>query len=101
MPSEVAKHRLWMFDTMVRSRELENRIKTIYFEGKAPVFNSAKGPIPGEMHLSAGQEPCAVGVCAHLRASDFVTATHRPHHVALAKGVNMQAMAAEIFGKKT
>jgi pyruvate dehydrogenase E1 component alpha subunit len=97
----VSEHRLWMFHTMVRSRELENRIKTIYFEGKTPVFNMAKGPIPGEMHLSAGQEPCAVGVCAHLRAGDFVTATHRPHHVALAKGVNMRAMAAEIFGKQT
>jgi pyruvate dehydrogenase E1 component alpha subunit len=93
--------RIWMFRQMLRSRELESRIKTIYFEGKTPVFNMAKGPIPGEMHLSGGQEPCAVGVCAHLRASDFVTATHRPHHVALAKGVNMQAMTAEIFGKKT
>lgn len=94
-------HRLWMYEAMLRSRELENRIKTIYFEGKTPVFNMAKGPIPGEMHLSVGQEPCAVGVCAHLRPTDFVTATHRPHHVALAKGVNMRAMAAEIFGKKT
>src|SRR3546814_12964664 len=72
-------HRLWMYQTMVKSRELENRIKTIYFEGKTPVFNMAKGPIPGEMHLSVGQEPCAVGVCAHLRPRDFVTATHRPH----------------------
>jgi pyruvate dehydrogenase E1 component alpha subunit len=93
--------RVWMFQEMVRSRELENRIKTIYFEGKTPVFNMAKGPIPGEMHLSGGQEPCAVGVCAHLRPSDFVTATHRPHHVAIAKGVDMRAMIAEIFGKKT
>jgi pyruvate dehydrogenase E1 component alpha subunit len=90
-----------MFREMVRSRELENRIKTIYFEGKLPVFNMAKGPIPGEMHLSSGQEPCAVGVCVHLRDSDFVTATHRPHHVAIAKGVDMRAMTAEIFGKKT
>ena len=94
-------HRLWMYQAMVKSRELENRIKTIYFEGKSPVFNMAKGPIPGEMHLSVGQEPCAVGVCAHLRDSDFVTATHRPHHVAIAKGVDIRAMAAEIFGKRT
>ncbi|WP_239025726.1 thiamine pyrophosphate-dependent dehydrogenase E1 component subunit alpha [Sphingomonas paeninsulae] len=94
-------HRLWMYQAMVQSRELETRIKTIYFEGKLPVFNMAKGPIPGEMHLSVGQEPCAVGVCAHLRPSDFVTATHRPHHVAIAKGVNLRAMAAEIFGKET
>jgi pyruvate dehydrogenase E1 component alpha subunit len=61
----------------------------------------AKGPIPGEMHLSDGQEPCAVGVCAHLTPEDTVTATHRPHHVAIAKGVDLDKMAAEIFGKRT
>jgi pyruvate dehydrogenase E1 component alpha subunit len=53
------------------------------------------------MHLSNGQEPCAVGVCAHLTAEDIVTATHRPHHVAVAKGVDLDEMVAEIFGKKT
>lgn len=90
-----------MYRAMVTSRELEKRLKTIYFEGKMPVFNMGKGTIPGEMHLSIGQEPCAVGVCAHLRPSDFVTATHRPHHVAVAKGVDLKRMAAEIFGKQS
>lgn len=94
-----ASARLWMYATMVKSRHFEALIKPAYFEGKTPVFNMAKGPIPGEMHLSDGQEPCAVGVCAHLRAEDFVTATHRPHHVAIAKGVDLDAMTAEIFGK--
>lgn len=92
---------LWMYETMVKSRAFEERITSAYFEGKSPVFNMANGPIPGEMHLSNGQEPCAVGVCAHLSAADFVTATHRPHHIAIAKGVDLDAMAAEIFGKKT
>jgi TPP-dependent pyruvate/acetoin dehydrogenase alpha subunit len=92
---------LWMYQTMVKSRAFEERIFTAYFEGKSPVFNMANGPIPGEMHLSNGQEPCAVGVCAHLEKGDFVTATHRPHHIAIAKGVDLDAMAAEIFGKKT
>ena len=96
-----ASVRLWMYATMVKSRHFEALIKPAYFEGKAPVFNMAKGPIPGEMHLSDGQEPCAVGVCAHLRPDDSVTATHRPHHVAIAKGVGLEAMAAEIFGKST
>lgn len=93
--------RLWMYATMVKSRHFEDCIKPAYFEGKRPVFNMAKGPLPGEMHLSDGQEPCAVGVCAHLRPGDSVTATHRPHHVAIAKGVDLDAMAAEIFGKAT
>lgn len=92
--------RLWMYATMVKSRHFEACIKPAYFEGKQPMFNMAKGPIPGEMHLSDGQEPCAVGVCAHLRPADTVTATHRPHHAAIAKGVDLNAMAAEIFGKK-
>lgn len=96
-----ASVRLWMYATMAKSRHFEALIKPAYFEGKSPVFNMAKGPIPGEMHLSDGQEPCAVGVCAHLRAEDFVTATHRPHHVAIAKGVDLDAMTAEIFGKAT
>jgi len=91
----------WMYQTMVKSRAFEERIAAAYFEGKSPVFNMANGPIPGEMHLSNGQEPCAVGICAHLEPGDFVTATHRPHHIAIAKGVDLDAMAAEIFGKAT
>lgn len=93
--------RLTMYFDMVKSRAFEQAIKPAYFEGKQPVFNMANGPIPGEMHLSDGQEPCAVGVCAHLQARDTVTATHRPHHIAIAKGVDLNAMAAEIFGRST
>lgn len=96
-----AAQRLWMYRTMVKSRAYEDAIKPAYLEGKQPLFNMAKGPIPGEMHLSSGQEPCAVGVCAHLRSDDAVTATHRPHHVAIAKGVDLRAMTAEIFGKRS
>lgn len=95
------ERRLWMYATMVKSRVFEQAIKAAYFEGKQPVFNMANGPIPGEMHLSDGQEPCAVGVCAHLDPEDTVTATHRPHHIAIAKGVDLEAMTAEIFGRRT
>lgn len=99
LPTE--SQRIWMYRNMLISRYMEERIESIYMEGKKPVFNMANGPIPGEMHLSNGQEPCAVGVCAHLSAEDIVTATHRPHHIAVAKGVNLNKMMAEIFGKKT
>lgn len=91
----------WMYQNMVTSRKFETVIEKIYMEGKTPVFNMANGPIPGEMHLSNGQEPVAVGVCAHLKPEDIVTATHRPHHQAIAKGVDLNRMAAEIFGKAT
>jgi TPP-dependent pyruvate/acetoin dehydrogenase alpha subunit len=53
------------------------------------------------MHLAAGQEPVAVGVMPHLRPGDAITATHRPHHVAIAQGIDLDRMAAEIFGKDT
>ena len=66
----------------------------IYLEGKLPpviqkglAFDIGSGPVPGEMHLSAGQESVAVGVCAHLKKEDMVVGTHRPHHFAIAKGV--------------
>jgi pyruvate dehydrogenase E1 component alpha subunit len=90
-----------MYQTMFLSRRFEETVEKIYLEGKTPAFNMANGPIPGEMHLSNGQEPVAVGVCAHLNAEDVVTATHRPHHQAIAKGVDLKRMAAEIFGKST
>lgn len=95
------EQKAWMYEKMVTSRRFEEAIAAAYMEGKTPVFNMANGPVPGEMHLSNGQEPTAVGVCAHLHDYDVVTATHRPHHQAIAKGVDLKRMAAEIFGKKT
>ena len=95
------KEQLEMHHQMVRIRIFEETIQKIYMEGKTPAFDISAGPIPGEMHLAAGQEPVAAGVCIHLRPSDAVTATHRPHHVALAHGMDMKKLAAEIFGKDT
>jgi len=91
---------VWMYEKMAEARYYEDTLAAIYMEGKTPKFDIGSGPVPGEMHLAAGQEPCAAGVCVHLRPDDTVTATHRPHHVAIAKGVNLKKMTAEIFGKK-
>jgi acetoin:2,6-dichlorophenolindophenol oxidoreductase subunit alpha len=95
------EQRLWMYEAMYRSRRLDEAVLAAYMEGKTPVFHMGKGPLPGEMHQSFGQEPCAAGVCVHLGADDAVGAGHRPHHVAIARGVNLKRMAAELFGKKT
>lgn len=92
---------LEMYRDMVTIRLYEETMAEAYLEGKQPVFNIAAGPVPGEMHLAAGQEPVAVGVCAHLRNDDAVVGTHRPHHFAIAKGVDLRKMTAEIFGKVT
>lgn len=97
---------LWMYETMLLIREYEETMAKVYLEGKLPpniqkglAFDIGSGPVPGEMHLAAGQEPVAAGVCAHLRAEDTVVGTHRPHHFAIAKGVPLDRMTAEIFGK--
>jgi len=90
-----------MYRDMVTIRLYEETIAQAYMEGKQPAFNIASGPVPGEMHLAAGQEPVAVGVCAHLRKDDAIAGTHRPHHFAIAKGVDLKRMTAEIFGKVT
>lgn len=90
-----------MYAATVRIRYFEERIREIYYEDKLPAFDIAAGPIPGEMHLAAGQEPVAVGIMPHLAPGDAITATHRPHHVAIAQGVDLKLMAAEIMGKAT
>ena len=90
-----------MYGDMVTARHYEERLQEEYLEGKQPKFDISAGPIPGELHLAAGHEPAAVGVCQHLDDEDTVTAPHRPHHVAIAKGVDLKRMTAEIFGRET
>lgn len=103
-----AEQQLWMYEKMIEIREYEETMAKVYLEGKLPpniqkglAFDIGSGPVPGEMHLAAGQEPVAVGVCAHLRKEDTVVGTHRPHHFAIAKGVPLKPMTAEMFGKDT
>jgi TPP-dependent pyruvate/acetoin dehydrogenase alpha subunit len=93
--------RLGLYRTMMLARTFEEAILREYHADKGPGFDIGKGLVPGEMHLAAGQEPVAAGVCAHLTTDDAVTATHRPHHFAIAHGVNLKKMAAEIFGRET
>jgi pyruvate dehydrogenase E1 component alpha subunit len=90
-----------LFETMVLCRTYEEAILREYHADKGPGFDIGKGLVPGEMHLAAGQEPVAAGICAHLTTGDAVTATHRPHHLAVAHGVDLRKMTAEIFGRET
>ncbi|WP_255194555.1 thiamine pyrophosphate-dependent dehydrogenase E1 component subunit alpha [Natronobeatus ordinarius] len=90
-----------MYEEMVTARHYEERLQEEYLEGKQPAFDISAGPIPGELHLAAGHEASGAGVCAHLRDDDTVTAPHRPHHVAISKGVDLKRMTAEIFGRQT
>jgi pyruvate dehydrogenase E1 component alpha subunit len=60
---------------------------------------SQAGRVPGFLHLYAGEEAVAAGVSAHLGAHDWVASTHRGHGHAIARGVELGAMMAEIFGR--
>ncbi|MDH7568742.1 MAG: thiamine pyrophosphate-dependent dehydrogenase E1 component subunit alpha [Armatimonadota bacterium] len=61
----------------------------------------AEGVLRGTSHLCVGQEATAVGTCAALRPTDYVTSTHRGHGHFLAKGGDPQRVMAELFGKAT
>jgi pyruvate dehydrogenase E1 component alpha subunit len=71
-------------------REFEERLHTEF----------ATGEIPGFVHLYAGEEAIAAGVCAHLGPDDYVASTHRGHGHSIAKGCDVAAMMAEIYGKQ-
>src|SRR5438128_4171319 len=59
------------------------------------------GQLAGFLHLYAGQEAVAVGVCAHLGDRDYVASTHRGHGHAIAKGVVLRATMAGRFRRRT
>jgi acetoin:2,6-dichlorophenolindophenol oxidoreductase subunit alpha len=62
---------------------------------------SQAGRVPGFLHLYAGEEAIAAGVCASLEPKDTIASTHRGHGHSIAKGVDLNAMMAEIFGKRS
>jgi len=96
-----AQTMIWMYRMMLTNRIFEVKMQAVYMEGKSPKFDLAKGIFPGEYHISAGQEPCAVGIEPHLLEDDWVGSTHRCHHVAFAHGLDGRAITAELLGKRT
>jgi TPP-dependent pyruvate/acetoin dehydrogenase alpha subunit len=74
---------------MVRQRQFEMKLREIY----------RSGVMPGFIHLYIGEEAVAAGVCAHLEPDDYVTSTHRGHGHAIAKGVPMGEVFAEVWGR--
>jgi len=82
---------IWMYRTMVRNREFEERVAQEFAAGK----------VPGFVHLSQGQEAIAAGAMAAIKEDDYIITTHRGHGELLAKGGRPDQMMAEIYGKKT
>jgi pyruvate dehydrogenase E1 component alpha subunit len=82
---------VWIYERMRLIRSFEERVATLFADGR----------IPGFVHLYAGEEAVAVGVCAHLGQRDYITSTHRGHGHCIAKGVPPNEMMAELFGRAT
>src|SRR5713226_6029570 len=81
---------LWsLYLEMLRVRTIERRIAERYSE------QEMRCPV----HLSIGQEAVAVGVCARLGKADRVMSAHRSHGHYLAKGGDVTAMIAELYGR--
>jgi TPP-dependent pyruvate/acetoin dehydrogenase alpha subunit len=76
---------------MVTIRRFEERVQEEF----------SKGGIPGFVHLYAGEEASAVGVCSHLGPRDYIASTHRGHGHSIAKGCDPSLMMQELFAKKT
>jgi acetoin:2,6-dichlorophenolindophenol oxidoreductase subunit alpha len=90
-PDQASKeHLLDWYRTMRTIREFEERLHKEF----------ATGEIPGFVHLYAGEEAIATGVITHLRPDDYIASTHRGHGHAIAKGCDVRAMMAEIYGKR-
>ena len=79
------------YRTMRTIREFEERLH----------IEIANAQIPGFVHLYAGEEAVAAGVCASLADTDWVSSTHRGHGHAIAKGCDVKGMMAEIYGRAT
>ena len=79
------------YRTMRTIREFEERVHAEF----------ASGDIPGFVHLYAGEEASAAGVCGNLDDRDTIASTHRGHGHCIARGVDVAEMMAEIYGRKT
>ena len=80
-----------MYITMLRIRKFEERVAELL------VDQEIKCPT----HLYTGEEAVAAGVCANLRKEDYVFSTHRSHGHYIAKGGDIKALMAELYGKAT
>jgi pyruvate dehydrogenase E1 component alpha subunit len=80
-----------MLQKMLEIRSFEEKVFELY----------GQNLVPGTIHLYAGEEAVAVGVCSALSVNDYITSTHRGHGHCIAKGANLKQVMAEILGKKT
>jgi TPP-dependent pyruvate/acetoin dehydrogenase alpha subunit len=85
------EERVELLRTMRRIREFESVMQDRF----------ADAEVPGFLHLYIGQEAIATGVCHALAERDYLTSTHRGHGHCIARGLDTDRMAAELYGKET
>ena len=83
------EHAIHLLRGMLRIRRFEEKCAELYSAAK----------IRGFLHLYVGEEAVAVGVMQALGADDAVVATYREHGHALARGISMTSLMAEMYGK--
>ena len=81
--------RIELYRTMVRCRYFEETVQKL------------KPKLKGFLHLSIGQEAVAAGLSAALRQHDILVGHHRNHSHAIAKGIPIKNIMAELYGKVT
>jgi acetoin:2,6-dichlorophenolindophenol oxidoreductase subunit alpha len=86
-----AEQRIAMLRRMLLCRMFEDRVYYLFLQGR----------MPGTIHQAQGQEASAVGVCSALTEGDIITSTHRPHEHAVARGVPVPSLMAELFARTT
>ena len=89
MTNLTSEQHLEMYQRMVTIRRFEDYLYQLFLQGQ----------VPGTLHQYQGQEAVAVGVCSVLQADDIIFSTHRPVGHAIAKGMPLESIAAELWGK--
>lgn len=84
------EHEMRLLHEMIRIRRFEEKCAELYSAGK----------IRGFLHLCIGEEAVAVGAMQALSGEDAIVATYREHGHALARGLSINALMAEMYGKR-
>jgi TPP-dependent pyruvate/acetoin dehydrogenase alpha subunit len=90
-PSQDAAALSVAYVAMLRIRRFEDEIQRQFLSGN----------VHGTTHLCSGQEAVSVGVARALGPNDVFAATYRGHGHALANGVDLAGLAAELMGRST
>lgn len=91
MSTDLSRDKLLdMYRRMRLIRRFEYTVKDLF----------ARAVIIGALHLYVGEEAVAVGAISNLRPDDYVTSTHRGHGHLIARGVDVNRMMAELYGRE-